>query len=67
MKKLILSATLLISVATFAQKDELKALKKIYAKEEISEKDLEAYKTASDALKGWLQKNQIKYMLSFIK
>ena len=42
MKKLVLSATLLLSVATFAQKDELKTLKKIYAKETISEKDLEA-------------------------
>ena len=45
MKKLILGATLLVSVATFAQKDELKTLKKIYAKEEISEKDLEVYKS----------------------
>ena len=44
MKKLILSAALLVSVATFAQKEELKTLKKIYAKETISEKDLENYK-----------------------
>lgn len=50
MKKFVLSATLLLSVATFAQKEELKTLKKIYAKETISVKDLEAYKTASDAL-----------------
>lgn len=50
MKKLVLSAALLLSVATFAQKEELKTLKKIYAKETISVKDLEAYKTASDAL-----------------
>lgn len=50
MKKIVLSAALLLSVATFAQKEELKTLKKIYAKETISVKDLEAYKTASDAL-----------------
>ena len=50
MKKFVLSATLLLSVATFAQKEELKTLKKIYAKETVSVKDLEAYKTASDAL-----------------
>ena len=50
MKKFVLSATLFLSVATFAQKEELKTLKKIYAKETISVKDLEAYKTASDAL-----------------
>ena len=50
MKKFVLSATLLLSVATFAQKEELKTLKKIYAKETISVKDLDTYKTASDAL-----------------
>ena len=50
MKKLVLSATLLLSVATFAQKEELKTLKKIYSKESISDKDLIAYKAASDAL-----------------
>lgn len=50
MKKLVLSATLLLSIATFAQKDELKTLKKIYSKTAISEKDLVEYKTASDAL-----------------
>lgn len=52
MKKLILSATLLLSVAAFAQKDELKVLKKIYAKDAISEKDLEAYKAANEALQS---------------
>ena len=52
MKKLVLSATLLLSVASFAQKDELKTLKKIYAKETISEKDLEAYRTANASLKN---------------
>lgn len=52
MKKLILSAVLLVSVATFAQKDELKILKKIYSKKSISEKDLEEYKIASDALQS---------------
>jgi predicted Zn-dependent protease len=50
MKKFVLSATLLLSVATFAQKEELKTLKKIYDKETISVKDLEAYKTANSTL-----------------
>lgn len=50
MRKLILSATILLSVATFAQKEELKTLKKIYSKTSISEKDLQEYKIASDAL-----------------
>lgn len=50
MKKLVLSATLLLSIATFAQKEELKTLKKIYSKSAISEKDLLEFKTASEAL-----------------
>lgn len=67
MKKLILGATLLVSVATFAQKDELKALKKIYAKDEISEKDLEAYKMASDALQGLASEESDKVYAKFYK
>lgn len=43
-KQIIIAGTLLVSVATFAQKDELKALKKIYAKEEIKGADLTEYK-----------------------
>ncbi len=50
MKRLILSATVLLSVATFAQKDELKTLKKIYSKDVLSEKDLTAYKSAMELL-----------------
>lgn len=37
--------TMLISAVTFAQKDELKALKKIYAKDEIKGDDLAEYKS----------------------
>ena len=36
----ILAATILISVSGFSQKDELKALKKVYEKSEPSEKDV---------------------------
>ena len=67
MKKLVLSATLLLSVATFAQKDELKTLKKIYAKETISEKDLIAYKTASDALETSATEESDKVYAKFYK
>ena len=52
MKKLVLSATLLLSIASFAQKDELKTLKKIYSKTTISDKDLVEYKSASEALEA---------------
>jgi len=44
-KQIIIASSLLVSVASFAQKDELKALKKIYAKEEITAAELEEYKS----------------------
>lgn len=43
-KYVVLASALLISLSTFAQKDELKALKKIYGKEEPSSKDVIDYK-----------------------
>ncbi len=43
-KHIVLSASILVSVSAFAQKDELKALKKIYAKDEIKANDLVEYK-----------------------
>ena len=43
-KHIVLTASILVSVSTFAQKEELKALKKIYAKEEIKGNDLVEYK-----------------------
>jgi tetratricopeptide (TPR) repeat protein len=67
MKKLILSATFLLSVATFAQKDELKVLKKIYAKDAISEKDLEAYKAANVALQSLVTEESDKVYAKFYK
>ena len=67
MKKLILSAALLVSVATFAQKEELKTLKKIYAKETISEKDLETYKATSDVLQSLASDESDKVYAKFYK
>ncbi|MCW1148789.1 tetratricopeptide repeat protein [Flavobacterium lacisediminis] len=67
MKKLLLSATLLLSVATFAQKDELKTLKKIYSKSTISEKDLQDYKAASDALQTLATEESDKVYAKFYK
>ncbi len=65
MRKLILSATLLLSVATFAQKEELKTLKKIYSKTTITEKDLTEYKTASDALQSLATEESDKVYAKF--
>lgn len=44
-KHIILASAVLVSVSSFAQKDELKKLKKIYEKEEIKANDLTEYKT----------------------
>jgi hypothetical protein len=67
MKKIVLSAALFLSVATFAQKDELKTLKKIYSKNTISEKDLQEYKTTSDALESLASEEADKVYAKFYK
>lgn len=46
MKKIIISAALLLSMMSYAQKDELKKLKKIYDKDAPSAKDIANYKEA---------------------
>ncbi|MFY7740429.1 MAG: hypothetical protein ACOVQC_07935 [Flavobacterium sp.] len=43
-KQIIIASTLLVSVASFSQKEELKALKKLYAKEVLKGEDLLEYK-----------------------
>ena len=43
-KQIIIASTLLVSVASFSQKEELKALKKLYAKEVLKGEDLVEYK-----------------------
>lgn len=43
-KHIVLATTMMVTLSAFAQKDELKALKKIYAKEEIKGNDLAEYK-----------------------
>ena len=43
-KFVLLASALVLSVATFAQKDELKTLKKIYGREKNSDSDIDDYK-----------------------
>lgn len=53
MKKLVLGISLLAATTTFAQKDELKTLKKIYDKEEqVSAEEFAKYKTALTKLES---------------
>ncbi len=49
-KHIILASAVLVSVSSFAQKDELKKLKKIYEKESPSASDLTDYKANLDKL-----------------
>ena len=44
-KHIVLATTMMATLSNFAQKDELKALKKIYAKEEIVGSELAEYKS----------------------
>lgn len=48
-KVLLLASAIILSTATFAQKDELKTLKKIYGREKTSDSDMELYKTTLTA------------------
>ena len=48
-KVVLLVASIVFSTTAFAQKEELKTLKKIYAKEKISDSDMELYKTTLTA------------------
>lgn len=67
MKKVLLGATLLFSVMTFAQKEELKTLKKIYAKAKPSDKDLVEYETAIKSLEGLATEEADKVYKNFYK
>ncbi|HLO72524.1 MAG TPA: tetratricopeptide repeat protein [Flavobacterium sp.] len=67
MKKLILSATLLLSVATFAQKDELKTLKKIYAKDVPSAEEIQTYRSTLTALENIATEESDKVYANFYK
>lgn len=43
-KHIVLASAMIVSFSTFAQKDELKGLKKIYEKQSIADKDIADYK-----------------------
>ena len=50
MKKITLVVALFIGIATFAQKDELKTLKRIYAKDVATTTEIDEYKAALKSL-----------------
>jgi len=66
-RQIIIASTLLVSVASFAQKEELKALKKIYAKEEIKGADLVEYKALVSKLEPIATEEGDKVYAAFYK
>lgn len=66
-KQIIIAGTLLVSVATFAQKDELKSLKKIYGKELPSIEDVNLYKSNVAKLETLATEESDKVYCNFYK
>jgi tetratricopeptide (TPR) repeat protein len=66
-KYLMLVSAALISVGTFAQKDELKALKKIYTKETQSASDLVDFKSNLTKAEGLVTEEGDKVYTNFYK
>ncbi|MEC4048734.1 hypothetical protein OX284_004770 [Flavobacterium sp. SUN046] len=66
-KQIIVAGTLLVSVASFAQKDELKALKKIYDRDTPSAEDVIAYKANLNKLETLATQEGDKVYLNYYK
>lgn len=66
-KNVLLAGILVVSAATFAQKDELKALKKIYSKDTPTANDVADFKTNLTKLESVATEEADKVYLSFYK
>lgn len=66
-KQILLASALLVSVSNFAQKDELKKLKKIYDKDVPSAKDVEEYKVNVGSLEKVASDENDKKALNYYK
>lgn len=67
MRKIVLGFSLLVATSTFAQKDELKALKKIYDKEQITTEDFAKYKETLPKLESVATTDDDKTASNFYK
>ena len=65
--QIIVAGTLLVSVASFAQKDELKALKKIYDRDTPSAEDVIAYKANLNKLEQIATEEADKVYFNYYK
>jgi Tetratricopeptide repeat len=66
-KQILIAGTLLVSVASFSQKDELKALKKVYTKDAPSASDIVDYKSNLTKLESLATEEADKVYLNFYK
>jgi Tfp pilus assembly protein PilF len=66
-KQIIITGVLLVSVVSFAQKEELKVLKKIYAKDVIGATELVDYKTNLTKLESLATEESDKVYATFYK
>ena len=66
-KHIVLATTMMVSLSSLAQKDELKSLKKIYAKEEIKGNDLIEYKSLVNKLEPLATEESDKVYATFYK
>lgn len=66
-KHIVLASAVLVSVSSFAQKDELKKLKRIYEKEEIKGNDLSEYKALVTKVEPLATEEGDKIYASFYK
>ena len=66
-KHIVLAIAILVSVSSFAQKDELKALKRIYAKEVPSANDIADYKANLTKLEPLATEEGDKVYATFYK
>lgn len=67
MKKIVLGISLLVATTTYAQKDELKALKKMYDKEQLSADDFAKYKETLTKLESVATSDDDKNAAVFYK
>jgi tetratricopeptide (TPR) repeat protein len=66
-KSILLTILAIVSFSTFAQKDELKTLKKLYSKDKLSLNDVQEYKTAVTKLKAVATDESDKVYADFYK
>lgn len=66
-KHILLASAVLVSVSSFAQKDELKKLKKIYEKDEIKGNDLAEYKALVTKVEPLATEESDKVYANFYK